>query len=109
MRWSAVWVGALTATAVGLVIGLIGIAIGAYPVGPEARIVNWRSYQLMALVWSVCGAFFAFVAGGWVAARMRGEPRSETAILHGAVAWLTTVPLMLVFAALGAASFFGAW
>src|SRR5262245_32291310 len=106
MSWTAAWVGALTAIAVGLVIGLAGIAVGAYPVGPEARIADWRSYHVIALVWSVAGAFFAFVAGGWVAAKMRGERRPETAILHGAVAWVITIPLMLVFASLGAASFF---
>jgi len=35
--WSAIWVGALTALAVGLVIGLIGYAIGAHQLAGRAR------------------------------------------------------------------------
>ena len=109
LSWSAVWVGALAAIAAGLVIGLAGIAIGAYPVGAEARIASWRKFHVAALVWSVCGAFFSFVVGGWVAARMRSAHRAETAILHGVIAWLVTVPVMLLLGSLGTAGYLGAW
>lgn len=30
-------------------------------------------------------------------------------MLHGAVAWLVTIPMLLVLAALGAAGYFGIW
>jgi hypothetical protein len=106
--WSAVWVGALTALAVGLVIGLIGYAIGAHQL-TAPRTMTFRNARLITTVFSVAGAFFAFVAGGWVAARILGARRAEPAILHGAVAWLVTVPMMLVLAAVGAASMWGGW
>jgi hypothetical protein len=60
-------------------------------------------------VFSVGGAFFAFVVGGWVAARITGARRAEPAILHGVIAWLVTVPLMLALAALGASAMWGGW
>ncbi|HXJ84214.1 MAG TPA: hypothetical protein VMS64_36710 [Candidatus Methylomirabilis sp.] len=109
VNWSAIWLGALAAIAVGLIIGLAGVAAGAYTLGVEARIVSWRKFQLLALAWSVAGTFFSFVVGGWVAGKIRGARHAETAALHGASAWLVTVPLVLVLASLGSAGYLGLW
>lgn len=106
VAWSAIWVGALTALAVGLIIGLLGFAVGANEV---SRYVDWKSVRLITAIFSVGGAFFAFVAGGWTAARIAGIRRSEPAILHGAIVWLLALPLLLVLAALGALTHFGIW
>jgi hypothetical protein len=106
VAWSAIWVGTLTALAVGLIIGLLGFAVGAHEV---SRYVDWKKVRLITLVFSIAGAFFAFVAGGWAAARIAGIRRSEPAILHGAIAWLLALPLLLVLAALGASAHFGGW
>ena len=106
VAWSAVWVGTLTAIAVGQIIGLIGFAVGAHEV---ARYVDWKKVHLITLVFSICGAFFAFAAGGWAAARIAGIRRSEPAILHGSIVWLLALPLLLAFAALGASGYFGGW
>ena len=104
--WGAVWVGALAALAVGLIIGLIGVASGAHEM---SRTFTWKQVRITTLLFSVGGAFFAFVVGGWVAARIAGARRAETACLYGAIAWLVAVPLLLVLAALGVASRFGGW
>jgi hypothetical protein len=106
--WSAVWVGALTALAVGLIIGLIGYAIGAHQL-TAPRTMTFRNARLLTTIFSVGGAFFAFVAGGWVAARIVGVRRAEPAILHGVIAWLVTIPLMLALSAFGATAMFGGW
>jgi hypothetical protein len=105
VAWSAVWVGALTALAVGLIIGLLGLALGA---NEAARYVDWKKLRLISAIFSVGGAFFAFVAGGWAAARIAGIRRSEPAILHGAIVWLVTLPLLLALAAVGASGW-GGW
>jgi hypothetical protein len=106
IAWSAIWVGALTALAVGLIIGLVGFAVGANEV---ADYVDWKKVRLVTLVFSVGGAFFAFVAGGWTAARIAGRRRSEPAVLHGAIVWLLTVPMLLALAATGVLGHFGGW
>ncbi|HEY7612135.1 MAG TPA: hypothetical protein VH764_04020 [Gemmatimonadales bacterium] len=106
IAWGAAWVGALTALAVGLIIGLVGFAVGANEV---AEYVDWKKVRLLSLVFSVGGAFFAFVAGGWVAASIAGRRRSEPAILHGAIVWLLSVPILLALAAAGAVGRFGGW
>jgi len=106
VAWSAVWVGALTALAVGLIIGLLGYALGAHEV---SRYVDWKKVKLVTVIFSIGGAFFSFVAGGWAAARIAGIRRSEPAILHGAIVWLLVIPMMLALAALGASAHFGGW
>jgi MFS family permease len=106
--WGAVWIGALTALAVGLIIGLIGYAIGAHQL-TAPRTMTFRNVRLLTTIFNVGGAFFAFVAGGWVAARIGGLRRAEPAVLHGVIAWLLTVPMMLLLAALGASVMFGGW
>jgi hypothetical protein len=105
VNWSAIWIGALAALAVSLIFGLIGIAVGAYE---EIHIVSWHKFHVIALVLSVCGAFFAFVVGGWTAGKILGGRHAESAMLHGAIAWLLTVPMLLMLASLGAA-YFGVW
>jgi hypothetical protein len=106
--WSAVWVGALSALAVGLVIGLIGYAIGAHQL-TAPRSTTFRNVSLLTTVFNVAGAFFAFVVGGWVAAKVAGLRRAEPAMLHGVIAWLVTIPLMLVLASFGATAMYGGW
>jgi len=106
--WSAVWVGALSALAVGLVIGLIGYAIGAHQL-TAPRTMTFGNVRLLTTIFSVAGAFFAFVVGGWVAGRILGARRAEPAILHGVIAWLVTVPLMLLLGAVGASAMWGGW
>lgn len=109
VNWTAVWVGTLTAFAVALLIGLIGVALGAHVLGPEGRVVDWHKFGIGALILSVCGAFFAFAAGGWACGKIAGILRAEPAILHGAVVWALSVPLFVAAAALGAGSFLGGW
>jgi membrane protein required for beta-lactamase induction len=67
--WSALWVGTLAALAIGLVIGLIGFSVGAHEL---SHVVDWKHVRLLTLVFNVAGAFFSFVTGGWVAARIAG-------------------------------------
>jgi hypothetical protein len=107
VAWSAVWVGALAAGALALIFGLVGVAIGAHRVGQP--FTSWREVTLLALVVSVLGSFLAFALGGWVAAKVGGIHRSETAMLHGAIAWLVAVPILMVLASLGAAGYLGGW
>jgi hypothetical protein len=109
VSWSAVWVGTLTALAVLVIVGLIAVAVGAHLVGPSSRILSWRDFGILALAFSVAGAFFSFVAGGWVAARVAGICRAEPAMLHGAITWLVAVPLLVALAGLGGGSVFGTW
>lgn len=107
LSWSAVWVGTLSAVALGLIFGLVALAIGAHRVGQP--LASWREVSFVALASSVLGSFLAFALGGWVAAKIAGIRRSETAMLHGAIVWLVAVPIVMVLASMGAAGYLGGW
>jgi hypothetical protein len=108
VSWSGIWVGALAALAVALVVGLVGIAVGAHQVIPRSS-PGWREPGFWTLVFGVIGSFLAFAVGGWVATRVAGIFRAETAMLHGAIVWLLALPFLLMIGSLGAASFLGEW
>ena len=61
------------------------------------------------LIFSVMGAFMSFVVGGWVAGKIAGVRRAETAPSDGAIVWVVAVPMLLLLVALGAGSYFGSW
>jgi hypothetical protein len=106
VNWSAVWVGALAALAVGLLIGLVGFAVGAHEV---SRFVDWQKVRLTSAAFSIGGAFFAFVVGGWAAGRIAGIRRSEPAMLQGSIVWVLTIPLLIGSSAVGATAYLGGW
>jgi hypothetical protein len=105
--WTGIWVGALTALAVGLVVGLTGYAVGAHSLA--TRGIDWGDVRLISAIFAIGGAFFSFVAGGWVAARIAGYERAESAMLHGAIAWLVALPILVAFSAIGATTGYGGW
>jgi len=109
VNWSAVWVGTLAAISAVLIFGLIGTAVGAYAMQPDSRVVDLHKVAIGSLIFAVCGAFFAFVIGGWVAGKIAGILRAEPGMLHGAIVWLMTTPALVAFAALGAGSYMGSW
>ena len=106
--WSAVWVGVLTAFALVVVFGLLGIAFGATS-GVPVRYARWRDYGSVAIFMGILGAFLSFAAGGWTAGKIIGPQRAEGGMLHGGIVWLLTLPVLLVMGTLGSAAFFGAW
>ena len=107
VSWSAIWVGTLSAIALALIFGLVGTAVGAHHVGRP--FATWKDVGFWTLVWSVFSAFLSFALGGWVATKVAGFRRSETAMLHGAIVWLVAVPLLLVLLSFGATTYLGSW
>lgn len=108
VAWSGVWVGALAALATGLIIGLVGYAVGAHEVA-SPRPTDAGKLRMIGVTFNIVDAFFAFVVGGWVAARIAGIQRAEPAMLHGAVVWLVGVATLLLLAGLGATAYYGSW
>jgi len=109
INWSAIWVGALAALAIALIITLCGAAVGAHQLGPGGKIAKWSDIGFAALVFGILGAFFSFVAGGWIAGKINGYRHAETDMLHGAIVWLVALPLLVALGALGAGTLFGPW
>lgn len=109
VSWSAVWIGALAAFAAITVLGLYSTAIGINSLSGIQDFSTWHEVTLVDLVAAICGMFFSYVIGGWVAGKITGARLAEPAILHGAIAWLVTIPMLLAFLAIGAGKTFGGW
>ncbi|HJQ84512.1 MAG TPA: hypothetical protein VKA21_10575 [Candidatus Binatia bacterium] len=109
VSWSAAWVGALSALAATTIGALCAVAFGAHHIAAPGGRLGPEDLGLPELIASVCIAFFAFVIAGWATARVAGIRRAETAMVHGAIAWLVAMPLLFMLIALGARSYFGGW
>lgn len=107
--WSALWAGTLASLAALVLLGLIGVAVGAHLTGPEERVVDLKKIGLGTLAYSIFSAFLAFVLGGWVAGRIAGNTHAEPAILHGVGTWLLALPIVVALAGLGAGGYLGGW
>jgi hypothetical protein len=98
VNWTAVWIGALAALAAAFIFSLIETAAGAQAI---KSVVSWKTISIATVAATVCAAFFAFVIGGWVAGKIAGPRHAEPAILHAAIAWLVTLPLLLASSTAG--------
>jgi hypothetical protein len=106
LGWSSVFVGALAGLVAAVLFSLIALAVGAHK-AVDDRILKWADLGPVTIIFSVFGAFLASVIGAWVAVKMSGARRAEPAILHGVAAWLVTMGIVLLFAALSGAHTLG--
>jgi hypothetical protein len=109
VNWTAVWIGALTAVAIVVLFGLVGVALGSHLVNTDLRVADLKTVKIGALAAGVFAAFLAFVAGGWVAGKIAGILHAEPAMLHGAIVWLLALPMLIALTAVGSASLTGGW
>jgi hypothetical protein len=104
--WSAIWVGALAALSASLVFGLLATALGAQT---SKAIASWKAVGTIDVAIVILTAFFAFAIGGWAAGKITGALHSERTILHAAIAWAVSTPLLVALLAAGAGNAFGGW
>jgi hypothetical protein len=95
VEWSAVWAGALTAAALSFVFLTFGATIGLSVISPwPASGVSAKTFSALAVFWTVAQQIGAFLAGGYIAGRMRARwaevNKDEVEFrdgLHGALVW----------------------
>ena len=104
ISWGAVIAGAVAALAMHIVLGLLGLAIGASTIDPAyGDTPEASSLGLGATLWWTGSALVAIFIGGWIAGRLSGDPVREDGALHGFVTWgvATVVTVALLGTALG--------
>lgn len=100
LSWAAVWTGALAMLVAAALFSFIAVAVGAQK-AVNPGVLKWSEVPAVTIVFSVFGAFLASALGAWIAARMSGARLAEPAILHGVVAWLVLMGIVMTLAALG--------
>ena len=112
--WGAILAGALTAAALSFVFLTFGAAIGLSVVSPwPSSGVSARTFSALAVFWTLVQQIGAFLAGGYIAGRMRAGWAELNADevefrdgLHGALVWALGICIgaALLLATAGAAT-----
>jgi hypothetical protein len=105
VSWGAIFAGASIATAIMVLLGFLGVAIGATISDPiSGDTPSARAFGIGAGLWWIVSGILAVLAGGWAAARIAGLRRKGEGPLHGLVTWAvtTTALVVLMSSAIGA-------
>ncbi len=103
ISWGAVLAGGLVAVAVGALLNLLGLAVGATTLDP-ATPGDSPSASLLAMaggLWLLLANLIGLGMGGWVAARLSGTSDDTDGVLHGLSVWAVGFLLSAVLVAFG--------
>lgn len=103
ISWGAVFAGLVAALVIQLVLGVIGLSIGASTLEPTQEAAPASGLGLGTGIWLAVSSLVALFAGGWVAGHMAGVPKREDSAMHGFLAWglATLATTFLVSSAIG--------
>lgn len=88
ISWGAVFAGGVVAVAVGVMLSILGVAIGASAVdAANAETPGAGSFSIAAGVWLLVSNLIGLLTGGYVAARLSGSADSTDSALHGLSVW----------------------
>lgn len=87
ISWGAIFAGTIVALVIELTLSLLGMGIGLGVVNPATETNPLGGVGTGAGIWLAVSTLISLFAGGWVASRLAGFPRSSTGILHGIVVW----------------------
>ena len=84
MSWGAIFAGLIVATAIQIVLGILGVAVGfgAYDLGDSLQ-----GYGIGAAIWIIASTLIALFVGGRTTGRLAGIVTRGDSILHGIVLW----------------------
>ncbi len=92
ISWGAVFAGIVVTLALQLMLGVLGLAIGANSINPLQDQNPVAGLGTGTVIWFAVSTLLALFAGGWVAGRLAGMPQPLDSLLHGLLTWgLTTV------------------
>ncbi len=90
VSWAAVLAGVTVALVSQLLLGVLGIAIGASAIDPLHEADPTRGLGTGAGIWFVLSGLISLFAGGWTAGRLAGIHRTVDSSLHGVLTWGVT-------------------
>jgi hypothetical protein len=92
ISWGAILAGAVVAIAVGSMLNVLGLAIGATTVDAAVpgETPSASSFGIGAGIWLLLANLIGLAIGGYVAARLSGTADGTDATLHGLAVWATS-------------------
>lgn len=103
ISWAAVFAGVVIVLVTQLLLGLLGLGIGASTIDPVEERNPMAGLGQGAGVWFALSTLIALFAGGWAAGRLAGFPRKLDGTLHGVLTWglATLLTVYLLTSAVG--------
>lgn len=103
VSWGAIFAGAVVALTVHVVLGVMGIAIGASVIDPATEANPVEGVGVGSGIYFVISAILALLAGGFVAGALSSLQTRRERTLHGLATWsvVTLVSVMLLASGLG--------
>lgn len=88
ISWGAIFAGTVIILVAQLLLGMLGMGIGATTVDPATQgSPSGQALSMGAAIWWVVSSLIAVFLGAWVAGRLAGMPRPQDGMLHGLVTW----------------------
>ncbi|MFS4437498.1 hypothetical protein ACMA5I_04700 [Paracoccaceae bacterium GXU_MW_L88] len=95
VSWAGIFAGAVVGLASCAALTLLGMAIGFGVVDPTIDENPLSGLGTGSAFWAALTMILSLLIGGFVAARLAGQPNRMTAMLHGATVWaLVTVSIL---------------
>lgn len=104
VRWGAIVAGLVVATAVQVVLSLLGLAIGLAALDPES---SAKSFGIGTGLWTILTALTALFVGGMTAGRLAGVLERRDGFLHGVLLWALSTLLTIWLLSRGLGALFG--
>jgi hypothetical protein len=90
VSWGAIIAGAVVAVSVGVMLNVLGLAVGTTTVDAVSRETpSASSFGIGAGIWLLVSNLVGLAAGGYTAARLSGTSDGMDATLHGLGVWAT--------------------
>lgn len=88
LSWGAIFAGGIVAVAVGTMLNVLGLAIGANVVDATAgQTPSGTTFGVTAGIWLLAANLIGLAVGGYVAARLSGTADGTDGVLHGLAVW----------------------
>lgn len=87
ISWGAVFAGIVVTLALQLLLGILGLAIGANSINPLQEQNPASGLGTGTVIWFAVSTLLALFTGGWVAGRLAGMPQRLDSLLHGLLTW----------------------
>jgi hypothetical protein len=89
ISWGAILAGGLFAVAVGAMLNVLGLAVGATTIDPAqpGETPGTGILGIAGGIWLLVANLIGLAAGGWVAARLSGTADDTDGVLHGLSVW----------------------
>jgi hypothetical protein len=97
VSWGAIFGGTFISLAIMVLLGSLGLAIGATTIDPQTgQTPSLRALGIGAGVWWLASGGLSLFGGAWAASKLAGPRRRLESTLHGLVTWSFTTTLSVI-------------